>query len=122
MIPLINIVFLLLIFFVVAGTIRPFEIIQIDPPEMSDTEYMPENAIVILLGRHDALLVNEEPVLLADLGAHLEMITAERRGKIPVTLKMEADLPARSMIRIFEQLVIAGVSDIALVTKEKLED
>ena len=120
MIPLINLVFLLLVFFLVAGTIEKFDIIQLDIPEAESGKVLDEGHVVIVLGSRNEILLNDEFMLEGRLGEALTVML-KRNPKRVVTLKADARLPAQRLIRVMDILKAAGVQNLSLVTQSAEE-
>ncbi len=117
MVPLINVVFLLLIYFLVAGTLDKIEIITIDPPDAESGKILDEGHIVILLGKYDEVILDDELVTMDDL---VPMITQKLEAypdKI-ITLKPDQDVPAQRLIQVMDLVKEAGGYNLSLVTQE----
>ncbi len=115
-IPLINIVFLLLIFFMLAGTLTPPDMFDVEPPETREArmEDEPEEG-VILLSRDGKLAFEGEEMDLAGLSAAV----AERlQDEEPPTLTLKADsgVPASLLLDLMDALRDAGAESIMLLT------
>ena len=116
MIPLINLVFLLLIFFLVAGSIEKFDIIALEVPVADSGKVLDEGHIVIVLGRYDEVILNDELVAKTDL----KSLVAEQLKNNPrkiITLKADARLDAKKMIEVMNMLREAGGQNLSLVTQ-----
>ena len=117
MVLLINVVFLLLIYFLVAGTLDKIEIITIDPPDAESGKILDEGHIVILLGKYDEVILDDELVTMDDL---VPMITQKLEAypdKI-ITLKPDQDVPAQRLIQVMDLVKEAGGYNLSLVTQE----
>jgi biopolymer transport protein ExbD len=58
MLPLINIVFLLLIFFMIAGSLQKLGPFEVDPPASQIAEARPEETIVLWFGKSGPSVVD----------------------------------------------------------------
>lgn len=114
-IPLIDISLFLLIFFMVAGTIEKIDLIPIEPPTASSGKLMDEGHIVILLGTHEEIVMDEELVTLEELGRKLTKILSQHPDKI-ITLKADASIPAQRMIRVMDSIKLAGGKHLSIAT------
>ncbi len=112
--PLINIVFLLLIFFMIAGTLTRPELFPVEPPE-SRGEAEPEgDGLELLLDADGRLALENTPVTLEDLGARLK----EHGEDTPhVRLKADAEVPAHRLMAVMDALRGAGVDKLTLLTQ-----
>lgn len=116
MIPVINLVFLLLIFFMVTGTMEQPEIVPIELPEAKSGKVLDEGKVVIILGQHGEVLVNDD---LTDM-ASLRLTLPERIKQTPnavVSLKADVEVPAHQAIEVMELVRKAGGQNLSLVTQ-----
>ncbi|SNY92708.1 biopolymer transport protein ExbD [Cohaesibacter sp. ES.047] len=116
-IPLINIVFLMLIFFLIAGTVAPPISPSLSPPSAVDLPQMPpaDNAIEILA---DGTLVHRgDRLTLADVLSRFP-VTGERGEPETDVVKIVADkaLPADKLMPVLKALRGVGHRSIRLVT------
>jgi biopolymer transport protein ExbD len=116
MIPLINLVFLLLIFFLVTGTIEKFEVIPIDLPLADSGKILDEGHIVVVVGMHGELIVNDRLISEKSLLPAVSNLLAENPRKI-ISLKADARSDAEKMIEIMNLLRKAGGQNLSLVTQ-----
>lgn len=65
--PLIDVVFMLLVFFMLATNFARFRLIGVESPEDRPVTATSEGAVVIQVGLDDRLLVDNRPVARADL-------------------------------------------------------
>lgn len=118
LIPLIDVSMFLLIFFMVAGTIEKFEIIAVDPPVAQSGKLMDEGHIVILLGRHDEIIVGDEIVPMDEMQKRLAPDLRANPNKV-VTVKADASVPANRMIEVMDAIKAAGGKNLSVVTQSK---
>lgn len=116
MVPLINVVFLLLIFFMVAGTVEQFDIVPVELPEADSGQLLDEGHIAILLGKYNELVINDELVMPEDVLSVLQNELALNANRI-VTIKADQSLPAIKMIVMMNRVKQAGGVNISIVTQ-----
>ncbi|MEM9102394.1 MAG: biopolymer transporter ExbD [Pseudomonadota bacterium] len=115
--PLINVVFLLLIFFMIAGSLTVTEPFEVEPPTANNQgEHDPETMLV-LIEKKGQLALNNDPVSEAILIEQLRK-ALEKNTEILITLKADKGLPANQLVRFTQKLNAAGLSKIRLLTKE----
>ena len=113
--PLINVVFLLLVFFMLAGHLASSDPLGVEPPE-SVSERVPEAAALVLLVAADgAMALEGHSVAPAGLQEAVAARLRERPG-LPVHVKADADLPATRLLGVLERLVAAGARRVRLLT------
>ncbi|MEL6374265.1 MAG: biopolymer transporter ExbD [Pseudomonadota bacterium] len=80
--PLIDVVFLLLVFFMLASTFLSFSALPLTPQGRADTPtapLAPDEVAILRLTGPDAMTLNGEPLRLATLAARLEAAVAAGR-------------------------------------------
>jgi biopolymer transport protein ExbD len=128
-VPLINIVFLLLIFFMLAGSLRSVEPFAVELPKASSSEHEPqgkegekqqqqkgeEEASVLFVGANGELALDgrrlDEDALVASLSA--------RSGGDSLQLHADARIPARRFLPLLDRLRGAGVTELELVVSDE---
>lgn len=112
--PLINVVFLLLIFFMLAGHLSASDPFKIDPPTSISQGEPGEEDVLVLIGPAGQLAVNgtetDEKGLSAAVTAGLDAAPAV------VRLKADGAAPAETLVAVMERLREAGVLKVRLLT------
>lgn len=113
-IALINIVFLILVFFLIAGTVAPS---LDDRVSLVDTQNLdgsaPPDAAVILA---DGTLVLRGETITAE-----DLLTTERAEPDLLRLVPDREVPAKTLLEITATLRAGGITDIRLVTQRGME-
>ncbi|PWG63720.1 ExbD/TolR family protein [Spiribacter halobius] len=113
--PLINVVFLLLIFFMIAGQLSATDAFRVEPAE-SRSEGRPEREdILVLVGADGRLAVDDEEIAPEALVGNLRE-RLEGQDAVRVRLKADARAAATEVVAIMEQLRSAGVERLQLLT------
>lgn len=116
--PLINVVFLLLIFFMVAGSLSitdPFEVIA--PNSLSEGVHE-EQTLLLLLGKEGQLALQGQTMPEAQLLDRVKQhIAADPNTR--VQLKADAALAGNHVVLFLEKLQEAGVEKLLLMTLEE---
>lgn len=115
-VPLIDVVLQLLIFFLMAGTVQKFELVPIDPPVAESGKIVDEGNVVILLGKHDELILNDDLIEVEQL---IPLITHQLKNypHLVVTVKADAGIPASRLIEVMDYVKAAGGRNLSLVTQ-----
>lgn len=116
MVPLINVVFLLLIFFLVAGTVEKFDIVHVDLPMADSGQILDEGHLLILMGQYDEIIVNDDLVMPEDVSNSLNMQLKHNPERI-ITIKADAKLQANKLIAMMDKVKAAGGKNISLITQ-----
>jgi biopolymer transport protein ExbD len=114
LIPMINIVFLLLTFFMIAGTFHAAELLDVEPPEApASGREMPQDGPVVLVSREGEMALGGERLdmdaLVARLGARPGAKQAEVRVKADRAARVKVVLP------LLKKLADAGLTHVQLV-------
>lgn len=113
--PLINVVFLLLIFFMVAGTLAAIDPFAVAPP-VSDSEGPVEPGEIVVLLASDGRLALNGATIPED--AFAEAISARRADGAAGTVRLKADGNADTadVVRVLDLLRQGGVERVRLLT------
>lgn len=139
LIPMINVVFLLLVFFMVAGTVRPSEPLEVTPPESARFADAPVARRTLHLAADGTLVLDDEPVGIATLapalarsaapsavrGGAAGTASAPTSGAAPadgatgrdrLALRADAGTSFASLRGTIDALRAAGIEEVELIT------
>lgn len=118
LISLINIVFLILVFFMIMGRITPQDILSIDPPASRNAKAAKSGNIVVLVDSSGRIAVNSERVDRSVLSATLSqwIQQAEVLTSAGVVLKADGDSRFEQLDDVLDVIRETGVSRLSLVT------
>jgi biopolymer transport protein ExbD len=115
--PLIDVVFLLLIFFMLVGVIAPLDPFPVEPPTAERAAGEGGGQLTILLAADGRLAFEGMELDLPTLQARLGERLAEAEGrKAGVELKADATVDSGQVIAVLNALRAAGVERLALLT------
>jgi biopolymer transport protein ExbD len=114
-ISLIDIMFVLLLFFMVAGHLEKPPIVPIELPKADAGQLLEEGPIEVVLGKYDEVLINDEMVEGSKVMEALKRQLAINPERI-ITLKADASLEANRLVSIMETVRQAGGVNLSLVT------
>lgn len=111
-VPMINVVFLLLIFFLMTSQLAPPEPFQVEPPEARQKNAA-EAAPVLYLSPEGEIAFEDlrGTEAIAQAAARLE------KGAAPLQLRADQNTPATKVAATLKQLAAAGITEIALITR-----
>ena len=112
--PLINVVFLLLIFFMLAGTLTKSDPFKIDPPSSISTAEAGEQVFLVLIGADGRIAVNGEATDAVGIGAALA--SRPDGANLSVSVKADGRAPAATLVAAMESVRAAGVGKVRLLT------
>ena len=113
--PLINIVFLLLIFFLIAGALTIPDLFPVEPP-VSDSETPAAPVETIVLIGADGQLSLQNELIAADQLPALARAIIKKEPLQPFKLKADNQAASGQVIRVIEALRNAGVQQTLLIT------
>ena len=116
LVPLINIVFLLLIFFMLSSTLVTPDKFDIQLPESDKGDSHESVPIVILVRGDGTIAINNLAVSLTELA---DLLVSEIEGGAQPELMVRADALAntKDIVAVLRQAKIAGIEAVALATQ-----
>lgn len=119
MIPLINVVFLMLAFFMILGQIERSDAVRLDPPDSLSLEVQGDYAATLLITAQQSLYLNDRPLRREQLAGEIRRIldTAADPQSVRVLVKADATLPATELRVVLARLRTAGLLRVSLATE-----
>lgn len=121
--PLIDVVFLLLIFFMVSTTFDTTSQLKIKLPEASqDKALTPPQKLNLMIDANGKFFLNSRELTnnkSATLKAALERAMAD--GKLPVVIQSDADSPVQSLVTAMDVIGRLGLSQVSIATTRPIE-
>jgi biopolymer transport protein ExbD len=114
LIPLINIVFLLLIFFMLAGRLAPTELMALEPPRSDSLRSAQVTTLVVLVDQSGQIRLEGETLDEETLAERIALHLAD--GPQPLQIKADAALDAMQLLDLLERLRAAGAEELDLLT------
>ena len=123
--PLIDVVFLLLIFFMVSTTFEHQSRIQIELPEATaSADEIEEESIVIIIDAQGRYFIEEQQVVnteLKTLKSAISKVLGDRVA-VPVTIRADANTPHQAVITALDATSQLGLTKISLATSNIQEE
>jgi biopolymer transport protein ExbD len=111
---LIDVVFILLVFFMVASSFEQWRGVAANAPAAASASRPSAEGALLIELRADGLRLSGAPVALDALGASVNQRLAGReRGR--VLLKASEGVPLRRAVDVLDRLTAAGVTDVSLI-------
>ncbi len=118
--PLIDIVFLLLVFFMLTSTFLVPEAIELELPESRSAQAVEDVTFTVALDQGGEVYLNGEAVGLDGLEAALKPLLEKDPGS-PVILKSDARSAVQQLLEVMDAIRAAGGTNIALATLQPRE-
>ena len=127
--PLIDVVFLLLIFFMVSTTFTNEAHLEVDLPEVSETEVsnLPEDLIDIIITADGNFSVNDQPLINAQAStlrnALIKILgdNANAEEKPPLAITADAKTPHQSVVTAMDVAGKLGFTKLSMTTQQVSE-
>ncbi len=120
LIPLIDVILCLLIFFVVSTTFQQQALVRIDLPEASaDATTVASDSLEVLIDANGRYYLNQLEVLQSDpasLREAVQQYAADAARDQPVTIRADAQTPHQAVITAMDVLGQLGFNRISLAT------
>ena len=118
LIPMIDVVFQLVVFFMVSSTFVMTPGIALDLPESTSSEPVVLNRLVVTLASASEVYLNRERVALTDLDGRLRELVGDGASDEPMSAVIEGDstLPYETLVAVLDVLRRNGYLGVALRT------
>lgn len=118
MTPMLDIVFQLVLFFLVSTTFSVQPGIQLDLPESSTAESVQTAGLTVSVAADGSVWLNGESVRPERLAAALAEFDAGgvKREELPVLLELDVQVPAGTLVDILDAVRAAGYRELSLHT------
>jgi len=114
-ISLIDVMFVLLLFFMIAGHLDKVPIVAVELPMADSGQLLDQGPVEVLLGKYDEIIINDEMLQAEQVQAELKKQLAVNPERV-ITIKADANLEANKLVGFMESVRAAGGTNISLVT------
>ncbi|WP_027708385.1 ExbD/TolR family protein [Zooshikella ganghwensis] len=113
--PMLDVVFIMLIFFIVTSSFVRESGVTVSRPEAQTAQDQPAGAILVAIKPSGDIWIDKRQVDIRRVRAHIERLKAEMPE---VSAVIQADRDARTgiLINVMDQIKLAGISQIAVAT------
>jgi biopolymer transport protein ExbD len=118
LVPMIDVSVFLLIFFMLSGAVDKFEVIPVDPPVAKSGKLMDEGHMVVLVGRHDEIIIDDEMLDMKQIQNKLNASLQANPNKV-ITVKADAAVSANRVIDIMDAIKMAGGTNVSIETQSR---
>ncbi|MDP3279978.1 MAG: biopolymer transporter ExbD [Nitrosomonas sp.] len=118
MAPLIDIVFILLIFFMVTTTFVKDMKLELERPKASCSSAASSKAIRLFIDRHGDTYLDGEPVRLWLIQSKLRDLLSTASSKVILVVTDEG-VPAGKLIEVIDQARLSGAESVGVATKKE---
>ena len=118
LVPLINIVFLLLIFFMLSGTLAKTDLFEVSPPKSNTSSSAEAPEFVILISDDSKIALDNQPIKIKDLETILAKIL-ETTNIEEILIKADGNAKAGILSTVIKHIRNVGIKRAAIVTQNK---
>lgn len=115
--PMMDMVFILLIFFIVTSTFTRETGIDVTKPKASSAKELSKESILIGITRQGTVHINETQVNLSSLQTILKQMMAESPDR-PVIIVSDRDAPSGAIVDVLDECNIAKVRKVSISAEE----
>ncbi len=116
LVPLINVVFLLIIFFLVTGTMQQAEPVKVDLPQGAIDETKPAEAVTVYLGA-DGFVYFHDQVAEARFAPFMLRSFFLKEGHRSVQIRADKNADAEVLVDMMEQMREINIEEIIILTE-----
>ncbi|MFH1459293.1 MAG: biopolymer transporter ExbD [Candidatus Omnitrophota bacterium] len=118
--PLVDMVFLLLIFFMLTSSFIVLPGIKINLPKAVTSEVIKDKNIIVTLSRDNIIYLNEKPITAEELTSYLKEIVDSQKQR-PLLIKADKDTQLGSVVRVWDICRKVGISQINIATLQEVK-
>lgn len=115
MISLIDIVFTIILFFLVAGHMEKYSVVAVDLPHADSGQKLDQGPIVVTLGKYGEVAINEVLFEGAGIGKELKRQFAINPERI-ISIKADMHLEANKLVDFLETVRTSGGKNLSIAT------
>ena len=116
--PLIDIVFLLLVFFMLATSFIQKSTIEVNLSSGEEIEtFVKEKLVILILNEKGQIYINKKLTNISSIGGQVSKII-KKNPKNKILIKSHKKIPVQKVIRLIEEVRLAGTDNIKLINLE----
>lgn len=116
--PMINVAFLLLVFFMIAGLLTAPDFLELVPPESSAFQPEQRSESIILIDRHGAVAFDGRRWSIEELKLYFDSLPLHPSDEL-MQIKADGEAPSGVVVQIMEMLRESGAAETRLITLHK---
>jgi len=113
--PLLDVVFILLIFFIVTTVFVRESGINVDKPQAVSTEQLQRNVILIAIGDDSSVMYDSTNIGVS--GVRVTVAQLIRKKDKPVVVQADKSVSTELLVKVIDQAKLAGASQVNIATQ-----
>ena len=118
--PLVDMVFLLLVFFMLTSSFIVMPGIKINLPKAVTSEVIKEKNIIITVNSDNAIYLNEKPTTFTELTDYLKDLVADDKSR-PLLIKADKNTQLGAVVKVWDICRNVGVTQINIATLQEVK-
>lgn len=116
--PLVDVVFLLVIFFMVTSTFIKNPGIGVNLPSSKAADSVPKKDIIITIDKDGRVYIGDTEMSFSEVGAYIKRVVTKNPSRT-VVLRGDKTIPYAKLIEIMDIVKLAGVNRLSLATERR---
>ncbi len=116
MTPLIDVVFILLIFFILSASFQQQSQIKVERPNSQVTDSISNVSITVSVDEQGQIWFDNQPVEVELLTSHVKQKAAQA-SNVSVVIDVDKSVDSGRLIQVVDKVRIAGVNNVAVATE-----
>jgi len=116
--PLMDVIFLLLIFFMLTSSFIFQPGIKVNLPKAVTSEALHEKSLVILITNTDVIYLNDRAITTKELNSRMRIAAKEKK---PLLIKADRRASMGKIVEIWDMCREAGISQINIATSQEIK-
>ena len=113
MTPMLDVVFIMLIFFIVSTSFIKETGVEVDRPVASTSQSQAQSGILIAINGQNEIWIDQRPVDLRAVRSNVQRLKAES-PTAGVVIQADSNAPTGLLVQVMDQIRLAGITDIAI--------
>ncbi|AGH82350.1 TonB system transport protein ExbD2 [Psychromonas sp. CNPT3] len=116
MTPLVDIVFILLIFFILSASFQKQNQIKIDRPQSQISDSVTSLVLMVSIDKQNIIWMDKEQIKASSLTSKIKQ-KAKNSNNLSVVIHVDKQVSSGNLIEVIDKIRIAGVNNVAVATQ-----
>ena len=116
MTPLVDVVFILLIFFILSASFQKQNQIKIDRPQSQISDSVTSLVLMVSIDKQNIIWIDKEQIKVSSLTSKIKQ-KAKNSNNLSVVIHVDKQVSSGNLIEVIDKIRIAGVNNVAVATQ-----